>query len=141
MTREIKFRGWVKKKKKMYGEYYAGWVDYIRVCGEPDINGTDIQIINEQGYCVYYTFNEVELMQCTGFKNKNDEEIYDGDIIQTISCDGIKLSKFQVKWNNDFNKWEKIRQDGEIYDMDKISEENKITIGNIYENPELRVDK
>ena len=128
--REIKFRAWDKTSKHMIMDYV-----HVGLYGELYTTCFHSSAYSDSG-CP-----DLVLMQYTGLKDKNGKEIYEGDIIQTISCDGIKLSKFQVKWNNDFNKWEKIRQDGEIYDMDKISEENKITIGNIYENPELRVDK
>ena len=76
------YRVWVKTEKKMYGIEYDGFVDYIRACGEPDAFGIDVQIIDEVGMYQSYSFDEVEVMECTGRKDKNGTKIYEGDLVK-----------------------------------------------------------
>ena len=75
--------------------------------------------------------------QFTGLFSKDGKEIWEGDITQTVCKDGTGLSVFRVFWDNRTARFRKIRDDGEIYDMDEWSELHKQVIGNIYENPEL----
>ena len=68
-----------------------------------------------------------ELMQFTGLKDKNDVEIYDGDI---ISCQN-KIG--QVKYEESMFVVDFERAKGHLF---TISDKCEI-IGNIYENQEL----
>lgn len=87
------------------------------------------------------------LIQCTGLKDKNNNLIYEGDIVQTIISDNSKII-FHVVWSKEnalFNgkiiKKENtnsefmIMQDYFYYLLD--DEYKPEVIGNIFQNPEL----
>jgi hypothetical protein len=100
--REIKFRTW------------DGW----KMNYEPPISMYSTTSINEW-------FEDGNIMQFTGLKDKNRKDIYEGDVVK-FDADYIK--PMVVYWNNEMTGF---------YPL--ISERpNRITvIGNIYENPEL----
>lgn len=104
----------------------------------------DIHNINNKG------INEnSKIMQYTGLKDKNGEEIYEGDII-AINKERVSL-KLPVKFGKySFSKY--IGECGELSDSTdlygfyveneylyiQMLNENVIIIGNVYENPELK---
>jgi uncharacterized phage protein (TIGR01671 family) len=79
-------------------------------------------------------------MKFTGLKDKNGNEIYEGDII-TFEDD----ANGTVKWNEDFSCWtyyesDDINEEGEVFDWSQLLKrhcKHYIIRGNIYENPEL----
>lgn len=133
--REIKFRVWDKYEKRM--------INIIGFC----IGNTDIRIwYKEKGLVVNQSssIDNIILMQYTGLKDKNDKEIYEGDII--APCDFKNLSGYRVlvefkngmyclKPNNIFITK---REPLQIHLKRAIQAKNKyIKMGNINENPEL----
>ena len=120
--REIKFRAWDQKKKRMnYGDdviVTGGEVGYKPARGEFGI----LEINN---------YIEDDWMQYTGLKDKNGKEIYEGDIL----LDELN-SKYKVYWNEGFASFmlENLSKGDLLYS--RIVPGVKI-IGNIYENPEL----
>ena len=114
----IRIRGWNPKTKQMF---YSNFYDCL-------IHINDRGVLNVHEYKEYGTHEEtipLILMQYTGFKDKNNKEIYTGDII---------LNK---GFRNEIEAIESLRYfywanyEG-IYNEDYIQD-----IGNIYENPEL----
>jgi uncharacterized phage protein (TIGR01671 family) len=138
--REIKFRAWSKKEKRMF----------------------DVVFINfSEGYCMesekkahYFQqpINNTVLMQFTSLTGKNGVEIYEGDIIkyydsffqsyiigQVVFQDGTlcltpdkeKKEKFWTTitlWDDGMHHW---------HSLEMMWEQDIEVIGNIYENPEL----
>lgn len=152
--REIKFRGQLKEKGM------SGWIEGSLVHitrtykGEEDEQECDIyQIINEDG--VVFFIDKETIGQFTGLHDKNEKEIYEGDIVrfEDIGEDG-----YEYKEGFDFkNEAQVIYEDGQVTltnfgegdnsyyandgqpdILDEILRNgNCEVIGNIYDNPEL----
>ncbi len=123
--REIKFRAW-DTYKKIWTEYkiHEGIVFFL------DKN-TGVWVGKyDEGY------KEFDLMQYTGLRDKNDTEIYDGDIV-------IHHSRiYKIIFNAEEARFV-LRDDEfelEIPFTNNNSKRMEI-VGNIYENPELLGDK
>ena len=112
--REIKFRAWDKEAKIMRG------VSGYRM--NEDIQKR-VYILQAGNQDIEIPFDELELMQFTGLKDKNGKEIYEGDIVKWDKVSG------EVKMRN--ASW--IFEDGWLLDIPEGVE----VIGNIYENKEL----
>lgn len=130
-----KFRAWNKKLKSMYSTDDIVFINFEEeeICvqtiyfeqGLPDERDLD-----------FYTFDEIEFMQSTGMVDKNDKEIFEGDVLKTY--DG-ELAK--VGWNKYLGCWEaeflsEIVDLSEVADVKSNRSDCEI-LGNIYENPEL----
>lgn len=78
--------------------------------------------------------DEFELMQSTGFKDKNSKEIFEGDIL--FGHAGEDFWEV-VEFDTEEGKW--IRRDIWYKSKLDLSENNEFMeiIGNVYENPEL----
>ena len=105
MKREIKFRVFDTRNKKMI----TNNVCYQLAVG---LNGS-----------IKAGISEDILMQFSGLKDKNNNEIYEGDVIY-IAGEGKVLVKFPF-----FDLYERVYC-GDSNDIENV-------LGNIYENPEL----
>jgi uncharacterized phage protein (TIGR01671 family) len=115
--REIKFRAWEKNLKEIIT------VDNIDF---------EKKMINTES--AWRLFDEVELMQYTGLKDKNGKEIYEGDIVNSwASINDVYLREVVV----DDNEPSLTFKPGTGYTLCKNNEHLFDVIGNIYENPEL----
>lgn len=121
--REIKFRAWEKNLKTMIP------VDSIDFKAE---------LINIE--LAWRMFEEIELMQYTGLKDKNGVEIYEGDILSQhpggIHFDEedyqlVIVKKTEYGWSPHVDVIGHKAHDykGNLFEY--------IVVGNIYENPEL----
>ena len=124
MCREIKFRAWLKEENKMVNVETMDFTDKSMQYLEKN------EIID--AYLLRTTFLEdIELMQYTGIKDKNDVEIYEGDI---IICKYGPEIMMEVKWVDEgFRTLGKYNGDNYVGYVKNSAE----VIGNIYENPEL----
>ena len=134
-----RFRAWNKATKEMYGadEIIAINFEEKEICvqtiyfeqGLPDSRDLD-----------YYDFDDIVLMQSTGMRDKNDREIFEGDIVKVT--DGDERTNFPDGGIGTICGLDEIFMwyiDGQVHNgLFDISQEYYIkVIGNIYENPEL----
>ena len=122
--RDIQFRAWLKAEKIM-GEVLG-----------IDILHKEIFFSNEDANCYEHTdFKDIELMQYTGLKDKNNTEIYEGDILKLRDNHGIQLVKYHDEWSAFIVESQKDTSVG-VLGLYFDKEDFEI-IGNAYENPEL----
>lgn len=122
--REIKFRAW-HKGKKIISEVLG--IDILHK--EIFFSNGDVD------YCEISDFKYIELMEYTGLKDKNNKEIYDGDIFHI----GGKKILYVVEWIDCGLKGRQIKNKSWI-GLDYWKDDIEV-IGNIYENPELMEDE
>lgn len=105
--RAIKFRAWDKKRKKMVG---MGW---------------------EQSFSVF-SDEDFIVEQFTGLHDKNGQEIYEGDLLETLAGEtGV------VTYEEGAFELSKSPIHGYICRLCSRLPESFELIGNIHENPEL----
>ena len=122
--REIKFRAWHKEEKIM-GEVLG-----------IDILHKEIFFSNEDVDRYEHTdFKDIELMQYTGLKDKNNKEVYEGDIVKLRANHGIGVIKYYDEWGAFVVEYIKPRP-LTVLGMNYYKEDIEI-LGNIYKNPEL----
>lgn len=134
MSREIKFRAWVKETETMWysdSEKAEDKIYFLLI----NSSGPYLSPVHHEEYDEY---TEFELMQYTGLKDRNGKEIYEGDVVKgkthlgnievfTRFIGEVKFfaPKFQIEGVKKYN--------GVREEMNSSYE----IIGNIYENPEL----
>lgn len=115
MKRELKFLAWHKKNKKIY-----------RIASI-SIQNESVFLINENNKKFHAFFDEIELLEYTGLKDKNGKEIYEGDILPNSHQKNCVV----IFENGGF-----IAKGKGFYIVPQHFQECEV-IGNIYENPEL----
>ena len=83
-------------------------------------------------------FEDIELMQYTGLKDKNNKEIYEGDILSNGNDEKLykiifENGSFRAEFKGDFEE--------HSFDLIDVVAQGCEIVGNIYENPELLGEK
>jgi len=134
--REIKFRAWDKKIKE-FAPDFDNWIDFkgkYWACPSKSYDTPNVEIEEYD--------DDVILMQYTGLKDKNGQEIYEGDIVdggyvveyfENLGWDGggschpgfyLRREKSKTRYTYELDYHLGFDDDTEI-------------IGNIHENPDL----
>lgn len=136
MSREIKFRAWVKPLKR-----YANGIDTILYHKACDVEGGGIwSVVCEEWDSEVYEYDNIVIEQYTDLKDKNGKEIYEGDIVEWVNGLGEKHI-FEIMWNECRASFQMVEIGQEYpYILQGLSDKMKPyceVIGNIHENPEL----
>ena len=129
----FKFRAWGKNGKRYNSETETF---------EPHMI-TDVGISIKHGdYLGWFTHlnnlyirpesDNFVLMQCTGLKDQEGQDIYEGDIVLTDDYDVWGV----VSWDERGFRFY-LKDDYDNFGLDEFQPEHLKVIGNIYENPDL----
>lgn len=148
MNRQIKFRVWDNQYKKWFTEWEGG---------ESNLHSFSFNFKFHWRYCDQggdYTEERYVIQQYTGLKDKNNREIYEGDIVkQQFDYNDDPQRIPDVRWSD--SKWEVVWCDYEhrfglkqlrprfgsatVEHIHHGSQSKDIeVVGNIFENPELQ---
>ena len=129
--REIKFRAWDKKEKKIVPVRAVYFKD------DRDKFKGSVIVSLEENHDNHDNINNFELMQFTGLKDKNGKEIYEGDIVANKRDWGIVIGQVMF-YEGSFDIFDK--EECYFNSLDQENRNGRIeVIGNVYENPELLV--
>lgn len=137
MSREIKFRVFEPLNKNMHYLDFALYKHDEFNQQNNFVLPTDMQC-TAKDYTIM-NLDAVNIMQYTGLKDKNDKEIYEGDIVEVTWANQRKLIKYIVKYAEDcaYYLLECTTDEFELDTFCGYSKEQLEVVGNIYENPEL----
>ena len=123
--REIKFRAWLKEDKEMENVKTMDFTDKTIRCLKKNefINAYLLRRVS---------FDDVELMQYTGLKDKNGKEIYERDIVvlNNIENDNMCIVRYEHS-SYRLEGWS-LREN-----LSNVEDRFLEVVGNIYENKNL----
>lgn len=133
-----RYRAWIKTEKRMFFSDDILAIDYEN----EEIVTQQVYFVNglpddRDIYC--YDFDEIELMQSTGLKDKNGKEVFVGDIIKcTRGC--LHEVYIEKEYGGTYFGGMPAVYLKDLREGYAWTEHEEI-IGNIYENPEFLEDK
>lgn len=133
-----RFRAWNKATKEMYE------ADDIIAINFEDKSICVQTIYFEQGLpdsrdLDYYDFDDIVLMQSTGFRDKNEREIFEGDVLKVTNLSSwLEVVSFNEDKAMFVSKETKRKvEETPLYDLFNTDIFEVEIIGNIHTNPEL----
>lgn len=128
--RDIKFRAYIRDKNPRVPS------EINKIVEVKSLHlGSKKAIIGYSGGNYSIKFDEIELMQYTGLKDKNGKEIYEGDIVKVFTNKEWRIGKI-IYEHSGFTI--DVTNNKELeYGRTSILENLTEVIGNIYDNPEL----
>lgn len=131
-SREIKFRVWDKNKKKLI--YNTNEI-FLTIDGRPHFWTGDNCLIQGK----FWDYENLVLQQFTGLKDKNNKEIYEGDVLIDVDLP-YKPNALKVIFDGDTLQFRmdkiNLHDCNLFFNLVKYGPKWEI-IGNIFENPEL----
>ena len=138
MNRKIQFRAWDKKNKKMYKRAGISPHNDLQYAvkqeggGSRYFNFDDLHIEQDS---IYYP-DDIILMQYTGLKDKNGEEVYEGDVLKWDDTEETGYVEYMEETTEYVvDEWKEGNKRSKGHSLSSVDEVE--IIGNIYQNPEL----
>ncbi len=141
MNREIEFRGWHIKQKKMYSpeEMAQDQLTLLPTGQFINVSGKSTNLSK------IFTYDEFLPLQFTGLLDKNGKKIFEGDVVEMLDewIDHYTLySNHQIEFGSGT-----FRLENGVPLLDCLDEESNFEkcdfeiVGNIYENPNLILEE
>lgn len=144
IMRKICFRGKVRRLNDSHCSHSLDKVTWV--FGDLEVHRGDNRVIihtyhDDGSYYRQFDVVPSTVGQYTGMKDKNDVEIYEGDILSSITDDESDMGR--VEYNEDFGKYIVVYNEysGNWFDFEGTKGEfiahSCEVLGNIHDNPEM----